>query len=204
MKKKENVGMSKKKIMFMVIVLLFIPFVSVYAKGGSQESGFRKGLRDQVQAHHEEQHQENVDFRQNLKNTDPKDRAEAIEQHRDEQFKENMDFRAQIHDERMHHLKDKLDKNDKLTAEQKKEALDFAEAQYQERVKFREQQHQESMDFMNKLSSDSSMSKEDKKKAMEDFRSKQKDENKAFREKMRDEAKAKHQEFEDDDDSDSK
>lgn len=175
-------------------VLLAIPAVDAFAKKeGKAESNFRHELRDKVKAYHDEQQKENKEFRESLKDLDPEERSKAVVEHNHKRHQESKEFMQNVHQERMEHLKERLNNSEKLTDAQRQEVLGFAEQQYKDASSFWEQQHKESAEFIGGL--DPNMSKKERAAAIKAHRAQQQKENKAFREKAREARKAKFKEL---------
>src|SRR3989338_3313498 len=122
------------------LVLAFLILCLPPSLSADEEGGYRKEVKDRVEAHRQQQKQENKAFRQSLHQSemDENQKAAAYKAHRQEQYSENAAFREQLYKERVAHVQG----NDKLTDEQKQAVLQHVETQYRENVDFGAQQHQ--------------------------------------------------------------
>ena len=190
----------KNTIITLALVLLLAVPVLVKAEEG-QGKAFRRGQRQKVQQHRQEQRKENKEFRAGLKDVKPEERKSAMATHRETKYKENAAFREQIHNENMTFLRNKLANNKKLTDAQKTELVNFFESQYQENSSYRQQRHNENVAFFEKIANDPNLTQEQKKEAIKAHRQEEKAEyakikeeqrakRRAEREKIRSEVKA--------------
>lgn len=170
--------MNRKILSFILASALASPTTLWAAQRPFKE--YRQHQKEKIQAHYDQQRQENQEFRKELKNIPEEQWHNDIVEHTETQFQENQDFHARMHEERMKHLREKLANKGKFDEARKTELINFAEEQYQENVRFRQQQNQENREFLDSLANNSALSKEQKIEAIKDHMQQQLEENKKF------------------------
>lgn len=133
----------KKKILFLVLVSVFLVTHNALAKKPVEMKEERKAFK-------ETQKMENKDFREKMKEMDPQDRKAAKKEHKEQQKLENKEFREELFQERI----DKIKNNHKLTEEQKAERIKKIEEERAEVKAHVEAQHAENEAFRKSLSGD--------------------------------------------------
>ena len=179
--------MERRLLCFALGVLLMTP-VLAWAES-SNTTSFREKQKTEREQHWAQQKQENEAFRKSLEGKTPQEKKAAIEQHRTTQFQENKTFSQQQHQENMDFLRQRLANNNKLTAAEKDELINYFENQYSENVSFREKQHSENVSFFEQTANNSNMTQEQKKEAIKAHFAQQKEENKSNHEEQKAERK---------------
>ncbi len=167
------------------IVLAFLIFCLPPSLSAGERGGFRKENKDRINAHWQQQKQENKEFRQSLRQSgkDEGQKIAAIKEHRQTQYGENVAFRDQLYKERTAHILE----NEKFNEEQKQSILRHMETQDNENVGFRAQRHQEYLNFLDELAARPDLSPEQRKAEMRNYRQTQKRENQQHRQTQREE-----------------
>jgi len=177
-KNERSRNMNRKILSLVLASALASPTTLLAAQGPFKE--YRRHQKEKIQAHYDQQKQENQEFRKELKDMSEEQWHNATVEHTRTQFQENQDFHAKMHEERMKHLREKLSNKKKLNEAKKTEIINFAEEQYQENVRFRQQQNQENVEFLDNLAKNAALSKEQKIEAIKDHMQLQLEENKKF------------------------
>ena len=139
--------------------------------------------------------EENKAFHQSLKDMTPEQKAGAVKEHMQEERQERLEFLKKMHEEKMEHLKKKLNHSDKLSDQQRQDMLAKEENQYQEELKNLERRHEEKIAEVQKITHDSSLTPEQKKQALNDLHDQYKEANQEHREEHREKVKERRQEF---------
>ena len=165
------------------IVLLLVPS-TVMAERGRRHS-WRGRNKEEVREHHRNQKKENRAFREGIKDLPASEKAQKIMDHRNAQFQENQAFHEKLHEERMAQLKERINKNDKLTDAQKDKILKFKEDQYNEINSLQQKQHDAHIAQIESLTQKEDLTSEELESALKDFRQTRKKESEGFRKSQR-------------------
>jgi hypothetical protein len=166
--------------------LILLPLSS---QAASDTAAANDPLKQRVEAHRQQQHQQNAAFKERLQATPPDQRISLVKEHREARYLENRAFAEQIHNERMSRLRARLDQSKKLTDAQRAERVSAAEDVHRRQLQFHTQQHQENMQFLDGLAA---MSAAERKEALKHQHERQKTEAQTFHEGLKAERMAIH------------
>lgn len=183
--------MQKKIVLCIIAMMLTMP---VFAKK-SENNGraeFKMFYKAQHQKSAEHRHflkEENKRFRKSLKGMPREQKEMAVYGHRERQYHDNKVFHQKMHEDNMVFIKGRLDRNDRLSREQKEDLVHFYDMQYKRHESFREKQHRKNMDFFNKIANNPKLTQEQKKIALKHYFEKQKRERQLHRVEQKEEGK---------------
>ncbi len=175
---------------FAVLVMVMSLVVPQAAFAGQGEGkAFHKGQSEKARAYREGERKEFREFKKTLEGKSEEEKAKAIAEYRKAHRAERQEFRKKMHEEKMAFLKDRLDKNKKLSDAEKEDLLKFIEDQHTKRMTHREGQRAENYDLLSQIANDPSLTAQQKKEAIKEHFKAQRGENKEFHKTMGSERK---------------
>lgn len=150
----------------------------------------RRGPDGPGREHWEQQHRENVEFRETLKGMEPAEAIAAIKAHRTMQHRENLLFFIEQKERRI----ERINANERLTDDQKAELVSFVEVMHARKVAFADRHHQAFMAMLDELAEDPELTLRKIVQALKEFHEEHKEAVREFREAQRAAWKAKLEE----------
>ncbi len=168
----------KKKIVILLTLIFSYGGMDGFAVQGNT-GVFHSRQKEKVKNFQEQQHKERRTFRESLEGKSLEEKKQALKDFLKSQRTGKQEFREKMHEENKAFLRERLEKNKKLTEAEKAELINFFEEQYQENVLFRQGKASEQIAFFEKITSDSNLTLQQKRSAIKDYLDAQKKERKA-------------------------